>query len=403
MAEAEMTINARFEYLKVMQAKYRMAPDRKTKSRLLDEMESVTHLGRKHLIALMNGSTIQRRKRSGERRRVYDDEVAQAIEKVADALDWICQERLQPTLLKTAKHLIGFGEMEAAPEVLAKLGSISIATVGRILRRIRPSERLPRPYPGRRAETSAQQAVPISIIPWDEPEPGHFEVDLVHHGSPNADGKLVCTIQFIDVLTGWSERFAIMGLTFDAVWDAMERFRRRCPIPVREIHSDNGGEFINWLLIAYFGEELVRISQTRGRPGYHNDNRFVEQKNSSLVRAYLGKLPLHTHTQRRALDQMYEDMWLYYNFFQPVLRQTMRKPVRGADGIIRIRRKQDRARTPLDRLLSAEPPISRQSGEQLLQLYHQTNPLALKRGIHAQIKTLNSMVPDDAKEAAISV
>ena len=403
MAEEEMTINARFEYLRVMQAKYRVAPDRKTKSQLLDEMESVTHKGRKHLIALMNGPTIRRRRRSGERRRTYDDEVAQAVEKVADALDWICPERLQPTLRKTAEHLIRFGEMEVTPEVLDKLGSISVATLGRVLARIRPTERLPRAYPGRRAETSAQQAVPISIIPWNESELGHFEVDLVHHGTPDADGRLVCTIQFIDVLTGWSERFAIMGHGFSAIWDAIQRFRRRCPIPVRELHFDNGSEFINRALIAHFGKEMVHVRQTRGRPGHHNDNRFVEQKNSSLVRAYLGSLPLHTPAQRLALDQLYQDMWLYYNFFQPVLRQTERKPVRGSDGIVRIRRKQDRARTPLDRLLSAQPPISRQTGQQLLQLYHQTNPLALKRAIHAQIKALVSMVPDSEKEEATPV
>ena len=392
MAENEMSINARFEYLRVMQIKYQLAPDRKTKSRLLDEMESVTHLGRKHLVALMNGPRVQRYKRSRERQRVYDDEVAQSIETVADALDWICPERLQPTLRKTAEHLIGFGEMEATPEVLDKLGRISIATVGRILRRIRPTERLPRPYPGRRAETSAQQAVPISIIPWDEPEPGHFEVDLVHHGSSDAAGKVVCTIQFIDVLTGWSERFAILGLASLAIWDALQRFKQRCPFPIRELHFDNGPEFINSVLIACFGRELVNCIPTRGRPHYHNDNRFVEQKNSSLVRAYFGTLPLHTAAHRQALDQLYEDMWLFYNFFQPVLRQTERKPVSGSNGIIRIRRKQDRARTPLDRLLTAKPPISRQTQERLLLLCADTNPLALKRGIHAQIEQLTQMV-----------
>jgi len=403
MTEEKMTINAQFEYLGVMQVKYRMASDRQTKSELLDQMQSVTHLGRKYLIALMNRSPLQRHTRCRERQRVYDDDVTRAIERVADALDWICAERLQPTLRQTAQRLITFGEMEVTPAVLDKLGHISIATLGRILQRIRPTERLPRAYPGRRAETSAQQEVPISIIPWNEPEPGHFEVDLVHHGLPDADGNLVCTIQFIDVLTGWSERFAIMGFAFGAIWDALQAFRHRCPIPPREIHSDNGSEFINCALIASFGKELVHTSQTRGRPGHHNDNRFVEQKNSSLVRAYLGSLSLHTPAQRRALDQLYENMWLYYNFFQPVLRQTERSAVSGPDGIIRIRRKQDRARTPLERLLNAKPPISREARERLLKLHNQTNPLALKRRIHAQIKALITMATQSQKEAATPV
>ena len=194
-----------------------------------------------------------------------------------------------------------------------------------------------------------------------------------------------------------------MGLVFPAIWGALQSFGCRCPIPARELHFDNGGEFINFALIAYFGKELVHTSQTRGRPGYHNDNRFVEQKNSSLVRAYLGSLPLHTSAQRRTLNQLYEDMWLYYNFFQPVLRQTERTAVRGPDGVIRIRRKQDRARTPLERLLSAKPPVSRGTRERLLKLYNQTNPLALKRSIHAQIKTLIAMATQSEKEAATPV
>jgi len=77
--------------------------------------------------------------------------------------------------------------------------------------------------------------------------------------------------------------------------------------------------------------------------------------------------------------------------------------VTGPDGIVRIRRKQDRARTPLDRLLNTKPPISRKTRERLLKLYNQTNPLALKRSIHAQIKALTAMATQSEKEAATPV
>ena len=39
-------------------------------------------------------------------------------------------------------------------------------------------------------------------IPWQEREPGHFEVDLVHHCGPTASGEYLHTIQMIDVATG---------------------------------------------------------------------------------------------------------------------------------------------------------------------------------------------------------
>jgi hypothetical protein len=390
MTGREMSISARFEYLNVMQERYRAA-DRGARSRLLDDMQEVTHLSRKHLVALMGKRDLHRRKRRRERGRIYDEEVAMAVGIVANAMDWDCAERLQPRLRPTAELLIASDEMQLSPAGLEQLDQISISTVARLLKHVRPTERLPRAYPGRRADTSAQQAVPIALIPWDEIEPGHFEVDLVHHGVPDDAGRHVCTIQFIDVLTGWSERFAIMGTGFDAVWKGIRTFREHCPIPVREIHTDNGSEFINWAFHTAFGQEMVGVRHTRGRPGYHNDNRFVEQKNSSLVRAYLGSTPLHSFQQMRALNQLYEEMWLYHNFLQPVLRQVERTAVTGDDGIIRIRRKQDRARTPLERLLDAEPPIGQETRKRLLATYNTLNPLALKRSIHAQLDALRAV------------
>ena len=78
-----------------MQERYRCA-SRMEKSRLLDDMEAVTHLGRKHLIALMNRADLRRRKRSRERQRIYDAELVQALTKVADTLDWICADPATP-------------------------------------------------------------------------------------------------------------------------------------------------------------------------------------------------------------------------------------------------------------------------------------------------------------------
>ncbi len=213
-------------------------------------------------------------------------------------------------------------------------------------------------------------------------------MDLVHHGVPDEDGRLVCTIQFIDVLTGWSERFGIMGSGFDAVYGAILSFKDHCPIPVREVHSDNGSEFVNRALISALGPEHLCVTQTRGRPGYHNDNRFVEQKNSSLVRAYLGSTPLHTHEQLDALQSLYQDMWIYYNLFQPVLRQIQRSATIGSDGIVHVRRTHDIARTPFDRLLQARPPISRATREGLQDLMDRTSLMSLRDRIHEQVRQI---------------
>ncbi len=68
---------------------------------------------------------------------------------------------------------------------------------------------------------------------------------------------------------------------------------------------------------------------------------MVEQKNDTLVRQYLGHLRLDTPEHVAALNVLYEQMWLYYNLFQPVLH-LCGKVVQGD----KVKRKWDQARTP---------------------------------------------------------
>ena len=386
--EERMNVDERFKYLRMIRTLYHEA-DRTSRSHLLDEMEAMTGLGRKHLIVHMNSPGPYRQRRWRERSRRYKADVEEAVALIADTLDWICAERLKPALPNMAVHLARFDEMQTTPVLLAQLGQISISTLRRMLRRIDPRpDRLPQARRGRRPDSVAQAMVPVRVIPWQEPELGHFEVDLVWHSRFGVSGLFVCTIQFIDVLTAWSERFAMLGYGFNAVWNAICAFKTQCPLPVREVHTDNGPEFINLPLVSHFGEAMVGAQMTRGLPGHKNHNRFVEQKNGSLVRAYLHDLYLFTPEHVRMLNELYADMRIYYNFFQPVLRQVARRAVMCPDGICRIMRDQDVAKTPLDRLLQAKPPISRQTAQQLRAIFDSTNPRALKQRIHERLEEL---------------
>jgi hypothetical protein len=402
LATERMNVDERFKYLRMMQERYRKA-NRQDKAHLLDELHAMTSLHRKHLITCMNSPDLQRRQRNRERSRAYGSEVEHAVHLVADALDWISAERLPPGLAATAEHLARFGHLSLTAELLSQLQAISISTVRRIMRRIgRPADALPRVRRGRRPDSVAQTMVPVGVIPWDEPEPGHFETDLVLHNCAGQEGSFVCSMHLLDVLTGWSERLAILGYDFDEMWQAIQAFKRHCPIPVREIHTDNGPEFMNLAFVSQFGPDAVHGQLTRGRIGYKNDNRFVEQKNSSLIRAYLGHLHLYTATHRALLAQLYEDMGCYYNLFQPVVRQTSRQVASGANGLCRIVRTQDRAATPLERLLRAKPPLARATAERLQALHHDTDPLELKRRIHHQLGELARLAHQDEREETTS-
>jgi len=109
--EKKMGLDARLEYLWNVKQRYRKA-GRSEKTRLLNEMEKVTGLYRKYLIARMNGPGPKlKKRRTRERGRTYGKEVADAVYFVAETLDWIWAERLKPVLCSTAVHLAKFDEM----------------------------------------------------------------------------------------------------------------------------------------------------------------------------------------------------------------------------------------------------------------------------------------------------
>ncbi len=377
--EDKMNIDERRKYLRMMQKRYRGA-SRGEKSKLLDEMEAVTGQHRKGLIRQMRGE-LERKPRRRQRGPEYGGDVAYVIRVIAESLDWVCAERLTPNLVWMAKHLSAHGEVEVTEEVMAKLGSISISTVQRLLsRQPRLHSRLPRRGPERANRLT--RSIPAGRIAWDEAKPGHFEVDLVHHCGPSASGLYVHTLQMVDVATGWSERVAVLGRSYRVVADGFQRILARLPFPVLEIHSDNGSEFLNDHLVRFWQDRLHGVHLSRSRAWRKNDNRFVEQKNDTLVRAYLGYDRLDTVEQTRRLNQLYDQMGLYYNLFQPVLRlqeKALLPPEPGHPP--RLRRRFDHARTPLDRLLASGVLDPAQLA--LLQaLRHTTNPRLLRQHIH---------------------
>jgi len=379
-ASDEMTIDERRKYLAKMAPRYTKA-GKQERSRLLDEMEAVTALHRKSLLRLLAAPSLERQPCRTGRGRSYGAATEDVIRVVWESLDYLCAERLTPALLPTAQHLAGFGEVRLTEEVERQLATISRATVGRLLERVqRDTPRLPRRGPEQ--ANRVRQEVPMRRIPWDIAEPGHFEVDLVHHAGGSAAGDYVHTLQLIDVATGWSERVAVLGRSQTAMEGGFHRALERLPFPVKELHPDNGPEFFNDHLVRFFGEAITGLRLSRSRPYRKNDNRFVEQKNDSLVRAYFGTARLDTVAQCEALTLLYDQMWTYYNLFQPVLHLASQEV---SDG--RLHRRWDQAATPYERLLVTEA-LSEETRVRLALLHATTNPRQLRHAIHDAIPRL---------------
>jgi hypothetical protein len=376
----EMTIDERRKYVKLKARRYQKAK-RKERSRLLTEMEQVTKLHRKHLIRLLNGASLERKKRTTARPRTYGLEVEQVIVRVWESLDYICAERLTPSLVKTAKHLARFGVLNVAAEVESQLATISVATVHRLLRKHRSRKmRLPRQGPQRANQVT--KGVPMQRIAWDTGEPGHFEVDLVQHSGENTSGEYGHSLQLIDVATGWSERVMLLGRAYQAMQEAFVQVSERLPFAILELHPDNGSEFFNWHLVRFWKEKVTGVHLSRSRPYQKNDNRHVEQKNDTLVRHYFGEVRLDTPEQVAAGNRLYEQMWVYYNLFQPVMHLKT-KTIEGD----KVRRTWDQAQTPYERLVGTGV-LSQEQAQRLRDLYEQTNPWQLRQEIYAGLTQL---------------
>ena len=377
-ADLQMSIDVRRIYLAVMQQRYRPA-SKQERSHLLDEMAAVTRLDRKTLIRLMQAN-LARHPRQKQRGRTYGADLEDALRVISDSFDYPCAERLGGNLGWMATQLERHGELQTTPSLIAQLNAISVPTVRRIMSRLTQDQpKLARPKPS--GPNAVLRDVPMRVIPWDTQEPGHFEADLVHHCGMAADRSYMHTVQLIDVATGWSERYATLGRSYSRMEEAFGRILVRLPFPIRELHPDNGSEFFNAYLVAYWAKEAPQAHISRSRPFHKNDNRFVEQRNSSEVRAYFGTQRLDTCTQTLAANRAYEKLWLYYNFFQPILRLVEKTVIPVEGGTFKTKLRHDEAKTPFDRLC-ATGVLSPEKRGSLERLRDQTNPRRLKEQIY---------------------
>ncbi len=282
-------------------------------------MEAATGYHRKYLIQKM-GATLKRQPRQRERGKTYGPDVDAALRLIWKAHDYICPERLSnATLFRTARTLARAGQLALPPSLEAQLREISVSTVRRYL----PDPPLYK-QAQRRQQNLLQRHIPAKRIRWDIDEPGHFEVDLVHHCGPETRGEYVYTLQRIDVTTTWSARRAILGRSYVVVIDAFLTLFDQLPFPIRELHPDNGGEFLNAHLVRFLTKYHREIALSRSHARRSNDNRYVEVKNCTLVRAYLGHARLDTVKQTHYLNRIYKLLDRYYNYLHlPATRRCL--------------------------------------------------------------------------------
>lgn len=374
-----LTMKERKAVTAVMRARYRRA-SKKQKGRLLDELVALTGYHRWYAVGLLRGhgawpegrrGPVAKRRR--QRPRVYDAAVLAALRRVWVIMDCICGKRLAAVLPETIAVLERHGELELVPATRQKLCTISAASIDRLLAAERWRLNV-RGRSGTKPGTLLRHQIPIrTFAEWDQTQPGFVEIDLVGHDGGVAQGDFCQTLDVTDVASGWTETQAVLNKAQVWVFEALQAIRARLPFALKGIDSDNGSEFINDHLLRYTRQE--RITFTRGRAWKKNDSCFVEQKNYSVVRRAVGYARYEGSAHVRLLNELYAELRLYSNFFQPVMK-LLRKERHGA----KVKKTYDRPRTPYQRLLDSSA-LSRPAKQQLRTHYASLNPAELKRNI----------------------
>jgi hypothetical protein len=366
-----MSQRSKRELAEEIHARY-LRSNRKEKTSILNEFVASTGYSRKYANTLLkNGVNGKHRKKAG-RKRKYQGEVIEVLKHIWEICGRICSRRLHPFLPEIVEVLERFGKVNLSKETKTLLLSMSRATIDRCLEKVRYEHKkgLSTTKPG----TLLKKSIEVRTWQdWDDEQPGFMEMDLVAHCGNTVAGQYLFTLTAVDIATGWTECLALPNKTQWAVYEAVQEMRKRLPFPLLGLDSDNGTEFINDLLYRYCLEE--NITFTRSRPYQKNDQAHVEQKNWSVVRHTVGYDRFETEEELHLLRKVYEDLRLYINFFQPVMKLMGKQRIDG-----KTIKYYDKAITPYRRTLAAEQ-VAFSNKASLTNLYVQLNPVVLRKKI----------------------
>ena len=241
------------------------------------------------------------------------------------------------------------GQFAAGDRRFLRLKDISNATVYRL----RQTKR----YTLRAVTIEKTKPVQTTIGERRKPAPngtpGFIRVDTVHQGDLPAgkaglgQQKGVYHINLVDEVTQWEVVVAVENISESLVQEVLIIALFLFPFRIRNFHSDNGSEYINYAVARLL--EKLRIRQTKGRPRHSNDNGLVETKNGAIIRKEMGRFHIKGVFAPR-INVFYRDHLIpFLNFHRPC-HFPYRTTLKNGRVIVRYRR-QD-CQTPYRKLLS---------------------------------------------------
>lgn len=376
-----MTTISKRDLLKALKARYLKATAEE-KSNSLDEFCQNTGYNRKYAIRILQAGHRYTAKTSAGKKK-YLGGILQLIVRIWELLDYPCGKRLKPSLLPMAETLERCKEIQPLqPEIKSQLQTIGRNTLDRYLKKERIVRRLNRGRGTTRHGSLLKSSIPIRITNWDTAEVGFMEMDTVAHCGDNLSGEFIYSLDMVEIATGWSEQIAVLGKGEAGIIRAIEEIKKGLPFKLKGLDSDTGSEFVNWHMVKWCKEN--KLFFTRSRPDRKNDNAYVEQKNYTHIRKWLGYRRYDAKEQLRLINDLYRnEMRRFNNYFRPVMKIKTKEKINNSV----CKKTYDTAQTPYQRLMNSKQ-IPLKIKDQLRRLYESLNPVKLKEAIALKLKRI---------------
>src|SRR3989344_5757163 len=180
----------------------------------------------------------------------------------------------------------------------------------------------------------------------------------------------------------------------EATRESIVAMRARLPFPLRALHPDSGGEFINWHLKGWCDTEKINLS--RSEPYRKNDNMYVEERNGHVVRKYIVWERLDNQAIVPVLNEPYGVLAAYLNHWKASRRMIAKERV----GAKYIRTYEKRARTPYERAMTRED-VADDAKAKLRKAHDALNPLLLLKKVATLKKKIYELAKASRNRAAV--
>lgn len=389
-----MSLSAKREALARIHGRYGRA-GRPHKTRILEEFCATCGYHRKAALRLLNRPLrTTPPKRSGPKLTYDPLEVLPVLKAIWLVSDQLCSKLLKAALPEWLEH----HERRTTPLPQAfrkQLLKISPAQIDRLLRPSRvqhPKKGISTTRPG----TLLRHEVPTRGGPPDTTRPGSVEADTVAHCDDSTEGDYVNSLTFTELYSGWTENRAVWNKSAESVLVELKALEQVVPYGMKDFHTDNGGEFLNWALYRHLTGRAARMPWTRSRAYRKNDNAHCEQKNWTHVRQLFGHERFGHAELVPLMNDLYAKEWSQFtNHFKPTFKLLKREKKNGRTKRIYEKKPQ----TPYQRLLES-PEIPEETKVKLRAEHATLDPFALKKSIEEKLKKFFTALGNLDRESA---